>query len=38
MKLNLVPTHVSKEKASGGAIFVMGLLIVAGIIGAVLMV
>ena len=38
MKLNLVPTHVSKEKASGGAIFVMLLLIVVGIIGAVFMV
>ena len=38
MKLNLVPTHVSKEKASGGAIFAMFLLIVVGIIGAVLMV
>ncbi|MHB8636358.1 MAG: hypothetical protein ACYC96_07790 [Fimbriimonadaceae bacterium] len=38
MKLNLVPTHVAKEKASGGAIFVMFLLIIVGIIGAVLMV
>ena len=38
MKLNLVPTHVSKEKASGGAIFTMLLLVVLGIIGAVLMV
>src|SRR5258708_38119293 len=38
MKLNLVPTHVAKEKASGGAIFVMLLLIFVGIVGAVLMV
>jgi len=38
MKLNLVPTHVAKEKASGGAIFVMFLLIIVGVIGAVAMV
>lgn len=38
MKLNLVPTHVAKEKASGGAIFVMFLLILVGILGAVFMV
>ena len=37
MKLNLVPTHVAKEKASGGAIFVMVILAFIGIIGAVLM-
>jgi len=38
MKLNLVPTHVAKEKASGGAIFVMLLLIAVGVVGAVFMV
>ncbi|HLK13597.1 MAG TPA: hypothetical protein VKT78_02230 [Fimbriimonadaceae bacterium] len=37
MKLNLVPTHVAKERASGGAIFVMFVLILAGVFLAVIM-
>ena len=38
MKLNLVPTHVSKEKASGGSIFAFEILKIAVIILCVIMV
>lgn len=38
MKLNLVPTHVAKERSGGAAIFFALILAVLGIIGAVIMV